>query len=95
MNLNEAFDILRENGYEPVEAILATIEPKSNELEDVKAAIEKQGYKVLGVSYNRRLKVIFIETNECAFVGSYNFDEETGKTYVTLEDIDYELGGEA
>ena len=72
MNLNEALEILIENGYEPVEAILATIEPKSNELEDVKAAIEKQGYKVLGVSYNRKLKVIFIETNECAFVGSYN-----------------------
>ena len=96
MNIGEAKQILRESGYlvesyeERADAIIDKYCGESDRtLKAIRKNIERElgeNPKVYTDSVNQ---VIWIETKEFTIVGYYQFDEDTGITYVNPQTVEF------
>lgn len=96
MDLNEAKEILKKNGY-----LVETYEDRVDEiinkycnvsngtLEEIVNNIEKDLGKKPKVSTDHIHQVIWIETEEFTIIGYYQFDEDTGITYVNPQTVEF------
>ena len=95
MNINEAKQILKKAGYlletfeERVDEILNKYCGENGTLDDIEKNIEKEFGKKPRVSTDRRNQVIRIETEEFTIIGYYDFDEDTGVTYVNPQTVEF------
>lgn len=101
MRLYEAEKILKNAGYmlentyttsyeDRADAILNKYcEGSNSRLEKIENNIEKEFGKKPEVSKDFKNQVIWIKTEEFTIVGYYQFDEETGVTYVNPQTVEF------
>lgn len=95
MNLNEAKEILKRNGYlvesyeDRANAIINKYCGSNGTLEEIENNIEKELGKKPKVSTDHINQVIWIETDEFTIIGYYQFDEDTGETYVNPQTVEF------
>ena len=95
MNLYEAKKILKNAGYivETYEDRADTIINKycgsNGTLEEIENNIEKELGKKPKVSTDHKNQVIWISTDEFTIIGYYEFDEDTGETYVNPQTVEF------
>jgi hypothetical protein len=92
----KAKQILKENGYlvesfeERADSIIDKYCGESDgTLKDIRKNIEKELGENPKVYTDRVNQVIWIETEEFTIVGYYQFDEETGVTYVNPQTVEF------
>lgn len=95
MNLNEAKKILKRNGYlvesyeDRADEIINKYCGSNGTLEEIENNIEKELGKKPKVSTDHINQVIWIETDEFTIIGYYQFDEDTGETYVNPQTVEF------
>lgn len=95
MNLNEAKEILKRNGYlvesyeDRADEIINKYCGSNGTLEEIENNIEKELGKKPKVSTDHINQVIWIETDEFTIIGYYQFDEDTGETYVNIQTVEF------
>ena len=107
MNLNEAKEILKRNGYlvesyedrayaiinkyyeDRANAIINKYCGSNGTLEEIENNIEKELGKKPKVSTDNINQIIWIETDEFTIIGYYQFDEDTGETYVNTQTVEF------
>ena len=97
MRLDEAKQILKKAGYlveayaDRADAIIDKYcgSASKGTLEEIENNIEKELGKKPKVSTDRRHQVIWIETDEFAIIGYYQFDEDAGITYVNPLTVEF------
>ena len=97
MNLNEAKQLLKNAGYlvesyeDRADAIINKYCGNTSDgtLEEIENNIEKELGKKPKVSTDRINQVIWIKTEEFTIIGYYQFDEDTGVTYVNPQTVEF------
>lgn len=97
MKIDEAKEILNKAGYlvesyaDKADAIIKKYCGSASEgtLEEIEKIIEKELGKKPKVSTDRIHQVIWIETEEFTIIGYYQFDEDTGETYVNPQTVKF------
>lgn len=96
MKIDEAKQILKIAGY-----LVETYEDRADAiinkycycnngtLEEIENNIEKELGKKPKVSTDHINQVIWIETDEFTIIGYYQFDEDTGETYVNPQTVEF------
>jgi len=95
-HMTEAKEILKNHGY-----LVETYEDRADDiinkycngsngtLEEIENNIEKELGKKPKVSTDRINQVIWIKTDEFTIIGYYQFDEDTGITYVNPQTVEF------
>ena len=95
MNINEAKNILNNAGYlvetyeDRVDEIIKKYGGNNGTLEEIENNIENELGKKPKISTDRIHQVIWIRTDEFTIIGYYQFDEDTGETYVNPQTVEF------
>lgn len=71
---------------EDEETILAKYS-KYHDLDDLQAAVAEDTGSRTYVTFGRRNKIVWVETPDLVLIGTYRYDDETGKYYVKLQSV--------
>jgi hypothetical protein len=90
---DEAVELLNSCGLivesvesEEVERLLAKYD-KYKDLDDLVAAVQRDTREKPEITFGRRNKIVWVESEKFVLVGFYQFDEETGKYRVELQSV--------